>query len=74
MFDTSSTLITITNPVYVTADLSCINCLLSVNGGPAFPFAANKHDTELHGTAIYAALVNGDHGPIGPYTAPPPQT
>jgi hypothetical protein len=66
-------ILNIENLVYVAADSSSINCSLVVEGRPdKIPFTASSQDPETHGREIYAAIVAGQYGPIGPYVPPPP--
>lgn len=61
----------ITNPVYIAADGSRIDCRLKWKEiGEELPFTADPDDVEPHGRAIHAALVAGEYGPVAPYEAP----
>jgi len=61
----------VTNPVYANATRTSIQCLVTFTGFPnPVPFIATADDPEAHGSEIYADLVSGKYGTIGPYVAP----
>jgi hypothetical protein len=63
---------TITAPVYAAANKSAIKCTVTVEGIDApFPFVATGDDPEAHGSALFADLIEGKHGTISPFIAPP---
>lgn len=64
--------ISVTNPVFATADESMIDCILQVDAFPVpVPFTASVNDIEAHGRKIYADLIAGVYGDIAAYVAPP---
>jgi hypothetical protein len=58
------------NPVH-NADAS-INCEIEHETFGWIPYTATADDTDPYGALLYQALINGEHGAIGPY-APSPQ-
>ena len=66
--------VTITNPVWANSEQTLINCQIDHPEYGPIPFTASPTDPEQHGQDIYAAIVAGDHGPIGPYVPPPGPT
>jgi hypothetical protein len=61
----------VTNPVYASADKSKINCMVQFAAfSSPVPFCAMASDSTAHGPQIYADLIAGKYGPIGPYVAP----
>ena len=66
------TIISITNPIYSSADNTSIDCEIKFEefANQILPFTALKNDVEPHGQQIYADLVAGKYGPIGAYVPP----
>jgi hypothetical protein len=63
----------VTNPVYASADKSQIHCMVQFVGfASPLPFSAMANDSTEHGPQIYADLVAGKYGSIGPYVPPSP--
>lgn len=63
----------ITSPAWADQEHSAITCVVQFSEFPdPLPFTARADDPELHGQAIYAALIAGEYGPIGEYVAPRP--
>jgi len=63
------------NPVWGAIDQSVILCEVKFAGFSDYvPFGAIASDTAQHGREIYAELVAGQWGEIGPYDPPPPPT
>lgn len=61
-------IVSITNPVFASADQQLIDCLMLLDVFPApIPFTANKNDVEEHGRLIYAEIMSGKYGEISPY-------
>jgi hypothetical protein len=65
-------LTSISNPVWVDADHTIIDCLITTSqlGDEQLPFTASPDDVEAHGRAIFADLVAGKYGAIGEYVPP----
>lgn len=62
---------TVTNPVYASADMSGISCMVLFDGmQAAVPFIAYSSDPEPHGKQIYSELTALKYGQIGAYVAP----
>lgn len=60
----------VVDPVYGAMDASIIYCRVKFDVFDQYvPFAAATADTTEHGRKIYAALVAGEFGPVGPYVA-----
>lgn len=57
------------DPVYMAADGSVIDCVLTIPGEGDVPFTASANDPEPHGREVYAAIKAGE-APIKPYVAP----
>ena len=62
----------IKTPVWANADATAINCQIEHPVYGWIPFTASSADTEQSGREVFAALIDGDHGPIADYTPPPP--
>jgi len=59
------------DPVYGSADKTSIICQVKFDSFPNYlPFSASPKDVQLHGQKIFAELVAGKYGTIGPYVAP----
>jgi hypothetical protein len=66
------TVVSVTSPVYASADGSKIDCTVEFAGlERAIPFTANANDTTEHGRALHTRLVAGEFGTIAAYVAPP---
>ena len=63
----------ISNPRYAAAGHSAVDVDLNLEDGRVLPFTASPNDPEPHGRQLYADLAEGKHGPIAPYTPPPPR-
>ncbi|WP_345815247.1 hypothetical protein AAGS40_23160 [Paraburkholderia sp. PREW-6R] len=62
---------TVTNPVYGSADGSCIACMVQFDGfAEPVQFLAVRDDPVQHGAEIFADLAAGKYGPVGAYVAP----
>jgi hypothetical protein len=60
--------ISVSKPVYSSADNSSIDCLVQFDVFPnPLPFNASPKDTTDYGKQIYADCVAGKYGPIGAY-------
>jgi hypothetical protein len=65
----------IKDPVYSNKTGDSINCIIKFVEVPEeLPFTATSYDPEPYGRQIYADLVAGQYGPIGPYVPPAPLT
>ena len=71
-----STLTSLTNPVWVNAEHTRIDCVITTSqfGAEKLPFTADPDDVEPHGRAIFSSIVAGDYGPIGAYVPRPVAT
>jgi hypothetical protein len=67
-----SILKTVSNPIWVNAEQTAINCEITTSqfGDEILPFTASLSDVELHGQLIFADIVSGKYGPIADYVAP----
>lgn len=70
-----STLISLTNPIWVNAEHTSIDCTITTSqfGDEKLPFTANQNDVESHGRAIFADIVAGKYGAVAEYIARPEQ-
>ena len=68
-----ATLTSLINPVWVNAEHTKIDCLITTSqfGAEVLPFTADQNDVAAHGRAIFADLVAGKYGAIAEYVAPP---
>ena len=64
----------ITNPTWANAQQTLINCQIEHPEYGLIPFTASADDPEQHGKDIHAAILAGEHGPIGAYVPPPVAT
>jgi hypothetical protein len=64
----------IANPAWADAQQTLINCQIEHPEYGWIPFTASADDPEQHGRDIHAAILAGDHGPIGAYVPPPVAT
>jgi hypothetical protein len=65
--------VSITNPVFATADGTAIDCVLQVDAFPdPVPFTASVNDVEAHGRKIYVDLIACVYGDIAAYAEPAP--
>lgn len=67
--ETAGSIISVSAAIYVSADDSLIDCVVTTAAG-AMPFTANKNDVEAHGRDLYSDLVAGKYGAIQPFTPP----
>lgn len=62
----------VSDPVYATPDDSKVRVTVKFDHLPnPVLFVANPKDVEPHGRQIYADVIAGKYGPIGPYVAVP---
>lgn len=61
----------ISNPVWANSAHTRINCLVTFAELGELPFTADPNDAEPHSQKIFAAIVNGDAGPVAEFVAPP---
>jgi hypothetical protein len=68
-----SELTSLTNPCWSNPEHTMIDCQITTSqfGDEILPFTAAQNDVEPHGRAIFAAIVDGQYGPIAEYVAPP---
>ena len=61
-----------TNPVYVSADGTCISLQVKFEEfAEVMPFGATPYDSMPYGVELYNRALAGEFGPIAPYVAPP---
>lgn len=63
---------TVTNPQWVNAEHTAIDCQVTFDGLGEVPFTATPTDTAEHGREIFARAIAGEFGPVGDYVPPPP--
>lgn len=68
----SFTIISVSNPVYVTADGKQITCNVTTEEHGTIPFTATSFDVMPYGVAFYNALITGTYGTIAAYVSPSP--
>lgn len=64
------TIISVSNPVYSTADSQSITCTVTTVEHGTIPFTATSFDVMPYGVALYNALIAGTYGTIGAYVPP----
>lgn len=68
----SFTIISVSNPVYSSADSKQITCDVVTQEHGEIQFTATSFDVMPYGVAFYNQLVAGNYGVIGAYVAPAP--
>lgn len=59
--------INVSNPTYITKDLTSIRCTITLDNYSQIPFTACIDDVESYGRQIYKDLVEGKYGKILPF-------
>lgn len=64
-----NTLTSLTNPKWVNAEHTAINCEITTSqfGNEVLPFTASQNDVEEQGRKIFSEIVSGKYGPIAEY-------
>lgn len=61
------------NLIWVNADSTLIDMIVTHPRFGEIPFTASPHDVEPHGRELFARAVAGDFGPVAEYVPPPSQ-
>jgi hypothetical protein len=61
-------IVSVTSPVYASADNSQINCEVTFDDGNTYPYTSNAADKMPYGIQLWADLNAGKYGTIAPYS------